>query len=271
MGLFKNLFQKNNDVPAFQPDVSEPETTELTIARQIAALLQCPVKELPQPEEPVDLEDIWEAYTEALHRGKTEGFTPVLLICDDLLLEMMEENLPEGQSHIEIPTQLDGKAWLDQQFAEWEAELRDSAPEGLEVLNEPPATQPEGIHRLLSLQMILRLREPIPILLAEIPTKKPWEVLAWVPFGGWNACPMPEDGMAVLKYWYEQYGAVPACIGHDTMELYVQKPVGDRKEAMTLARQQFAFCEDIVYQGMGSVPALAEELGLSTVWYFWWD
>lgn len=38
-----------------------------------------------------------------------------------------------------------------------------------------------------------------------------------------------------------------------------------------LAREQFAFCEDIVYQGVGSIPALAKGLEQSTVWYFWWD
>lgn len=260
MSFFKNLFHRN-EAPQLSP-MSEP-----TIAQQIAALLQCPVTELSQPEEPIDLEDIWDAYQEALERGKQQGFTPVLLICDDLLLETIEENLPEGKSHLEIPMQLDGKAWLEQQFTQWEADQRSNNPEGLQVLTEPGTA--EDSHRFLSLMM--HLGEQKPVLLAEIQTKNPWEVLAWIPFGGWNACPMPEDAMAVLKYWYEKHGAVPGCIGHDTLELYVPQPVGAGEPAMALAREQFLFCEDIVYQGVDSVPALAKGLEQSTVWYFWWD
>ncbi|MGN1403300.1 MAG: DUF4253 domain-containing protein [Ruminococcus sp.] len=263
MSFFKNLFQKDEE-----PQPFPAESPELTIARQIGAMLQCPVMELPQAEELIDLEDMWDAYLEALERGKQQGFTPVLIICDDLLLEMMEENLPEGQSHVEIPAQLDGKAWLEQMFTQWETELRSIAPEGLQVLTEPVPEKAEAAHRFLSLRM--NPLQQAPVLLAEIPTKNPWEVMAWVPFGGWNACPMPEDAMAVLKHWYEKYGAVPGCIGHDTLELYVLHPVGE-EAAMELAREQFMFCEDIVYQGVGSVPALAKGLEQSTVWYFWWD
>lgn len=263
MSFFKNLFQKDEET---QP--SPVESPELTIARQMGAMLQCPVTELPQAEEPIDLEDMWDAYQDALERGKQQGFTPVLIICDDLLLETIEENLPEGQSYVEIPAQLDGKAWLEQTFMQWETELRSNAPEGLQVLTEPAPAEAEATHRFLSLRM--NLLQQAPVLLAEIPTKNPWEVMAWVPFGGWNACPMPEDAMAVLKHWYEKYGAVPGCIGHDTLEMYVPQPVGN-EATVELAREQFAFCEDIVYQGVGSVPALAKGLEQSTVWYFWWD
>lgn len=270
MSFFKNLFHKNEEP---QPSPA-PETPELTIAQQIGDLLQCPVTELPQAEDPIDLEDMWDAYQEALEQGKQQGFTPVLIICDDLLLEMMEENLPEGQSHMEIPAQLDGKAWLEQMFTQWETDLRSNAPEGLQVLTEPSPAEVEATHRFLSLRMNLlkqMLQKQAPVLLAEIPTKNPWEVLAWIPFGGWNACPMPEEAMAVLKHWYEKYGAVPGCIGHDTLELYVPQPVGEGEAAMQLAQEQFMFCEDIVYQGVESVPALAKTLEQSTVWYFWWD
>lgn len=71
----------------------------------------------------------------------------------------------------------------------------------------------QGLHRFLSLQTASRLRKETPLYLAEIPTVNPWEVFAWLPFGGWNDCPDSEDMMAVFQYWYEKYGAVPACIG----------------------------------------------------------
>lgn len=264
MVFWKNVFQKK-EKPQTTP---ASEVSEQTIAQQIAALLQCPIKELPQPEEPIDLEDIWDTYQEALQRGKKQGFTPVLLICDDLLLEMIEENLSDEQSHIEIPTQLNGKTFLEKRFIEyWENMLSYGAnPE--EMLAKAQKT-PTGNHRLLSLRHTIGADTPI--FLAEIPTSNPWEALAWIPFGGWNECPMPEECIAVLQYWYETYGVVPACIGHDTLELYVPHPVTDAEKAITLAKEQYAFCNDIVDQGMGSIGVLAQELQHSTVWFFWWD
>ena len=47
----------------------------------------------------------------------------------------------------------------------------------------------------------------LPLLLVEIPVKNPWEVFAYLPFGGWNECPDTPELMAVTKYWFEQYGA----------------------------------------------------------------
>ena len=43
----------------------------------------------------------------------------------------------------------------------------------------------------------------IPLVLAEIPVQHPWEVFAYVPFGGWNECPSSQEHMAAAKYWYE--------------------------------------------------------------------
>ena len=49
-----------------------------------------------------------------------------------------------------------------------------------------------------------------PLILAKIPVKNPWEIFAYLPFGNWNDCPDTPDLMAAAKYWFEQYGAVPA-------------------------------------------------------------
>ncbi len=32
-------------------------------------------------------------------------------------------------------------------------------------------------------------KKSMELILAKIPTEKPWEIFAWVPFGGWNECP----------------------------------------------------------------------------------
>ena len=110
----------------------------------------------------------------------------------------------------------------------------------------------------------------IPLVLAELPAKNPWEVFAWTPFGGWNECPAPEEQVAVAKYWFEKYGAVPGVMTMDVLEYTVPAPVG-REAAMELAQEQYAFCPDIVDQGCGSVGLLADILSKSTTWFFWWD
>ena len=110
----------------------------------------------------------------------------------------------------------------------------------------------------------------IPLVLAEIPVKHPWEVFAWLPFGGWNECPANEEHMAVAQYWFEKYGAFPALMTHDVLEYSLPAPVS-RERAMEVAWEQFTYCSDIVEQGVGTVGRLADGLAKSSYWYFWWD
>ena len=110
----------------------------------------------------------------------------------------------------------------------------------------------------------------LPLILAEIPVEKPWQVFSYLPFGGWNECPDTPELMAMAKRWYEQYGAIPAVVTHDVLEFRLPRPV-DREAALALALEQYAWCSDIVEQGVGTIGALADTLARSTVWYFWWD
>ena len=107
--------------------------------------------------------------------------------------------------------------------------------------------------------------------LIKIPTDKPWEIFAWLPFGGWNACPYSSDMISVSRHWHEKYGAVPAAVTEDTLQFYLPKPVTEREEAMRLADEQYIVCQDIVDQGTGSVGSLAASLIDSSIWFFWWD
>ena len=110
----------------------------------------------------------------------------------------------------------------------------------------------------------------VPVVLAEIPVQNPWEIFAYLPFGGWNECPDTPDLMAAAKYWYEEYGAVPAVMTHDVLEFSVPKPVS-WEQAKKLAVEQYTFAPDIVDQGCERVSVLANILMDSTVWFFWWD
>ena len=115
-------------------------------------------------------------------------------------------------------------------------------------------------------------RKTMPLILAHIPVKHPWEVFAYLPFGGWNECPDTDELMAVTKYWFEQYGAVPAVMTHDVLEFDLPAPV-PQERAMEVAQEQYAFCPDVVDQGGedATVGALADTLRQSDKWYFWWD
>ena len=111
-----------------------------------------------------------------------------------------------------------------------------------------------------------------PLILAKIPVKKPWEIFAYLPFGQWNDCPDTPQLMAVSKYWYEKFGAVPVAMSHDELEFVLPKPV-DESVAMATALEHYGFCPDVIDQEPedATVGRLAEERRLSKVWYFWWD
>ena len=111
-----------------------------------------------------------------------------------------------------------------------------------------------------------------PLILAKIPVKSPWEIFAYLPFGNWNECPDTPELMAAAKYWFEQYGAVPAAMSHDELEFLLPAPVPEEK-AMDAAVELYGFCPDVFDQGPedATVGALADALWQSTVWYFWWD
>ena len=106
----------------------------------------------------------------------------------------------------------------------------------------------------------------------EVPTKNPWELVAYVPFGGWNECPEVEQMLAICKYWYQKYGAVPVTISHDVLEMAVPSPVV-ASDALELAKEHYAFTPDRVDQGTRTetLSEVAECLKVSKIWYFWWD
>jgi len=104
-----------------------------------------------------------------------------------------------------------------------------------------------------------------------LPTRTSWEVPAYLRWGGWNACPAAEVQCAVLRRWQERYGAELVGIDRDTINLRVARRPRDRAEALALARECYAYCQDTVDQGVGTIEALAATLMASDWWFFWWD
>ena len=78
--------------------------------------------------------------------------------------------------------------------------------------------------------------------------------------------------MAVAKYWYKRYGAVPAVVTHDVLEFELPQPVG-KEDARELAEEHYAFCSDTIDQALGglTLPMLGQMLDKTTNWYFCWE
>lgn len=109
------------------------------------------------------------------------------------------------------------------------------------------------------------------IYIAKVPTVKPYEVLAYIPVGGFNDCPPTKYHLAVAKKWYEAYGAVPCAVSYDIVQYYLADPVTDDAALEELKREQYIYCYDIVDQGVGSLENLKRSLNGSSIWFFWWD
>lgn len=211
---------------------------------------------------PLDItaESITDYYRSELEKGREFGFTPIIIPLEDNLEDYLEDNLEESESY-------DADNLPDAQ--EFFKSLEDEDTDKDDIRGE--MTKGDKNNALISVTDYSS-GEIAECAVIHLPTDKPWEAALLVPFGGWNECPAPEDMAAVLKYWYEQYGAVPAVITHDTLELVLPKPV-PKDKAFEVAREHFLFCPDRVFQSTrtGTIGELAGDLSVSTVWYFWWD
>ncbi|CAG7659071.1 DUF4253 domain-containing protein [Paenibacillus allorhizosphaerae] len=209
-----------------------------------------------------DAQGIMTKYHQALIQGENEGFTPLIIFPSEIMIEIVDimTDKYHRESIIAKANDIDAIELLKKLVVEAmpEEEEYDIAGEfSIDVQKND----------FISIENVGNQN----IIIAKIPTDKPWEVAAWIPMGGFNSCPLPEEQVAVFKYWYEKYGARPGLVTHDVWELLVEKPPKTQEESEFLAWEQFGFCGDIVWQGVGTVNSLAGSLINSTRWYFWWD
>ena len=263
----------------FDEDTLEPSD----VAQAIMEYLDCECTYFPSM---ADDDPIMSAYSYARRLGVREGFIPVLIKPDETLLECLVMNAdPENDADcyefdlktveeyrkkmLTTPIK-DGKAVLEELIGQRREEAEDDELDWEEeVLGEM-----EGGYDNCRFSSCWGLENHMtyPLILAKIPVKNSWEIFAYLPFGGWNECPNTPELMAVAKYWFEKYGAVPAAMSHDELEFLLPTPVS-QEQAMENAAEQYGFCPDIVVQEQDdpTVGNLADTLWQSTVWYFWWD
>lgn len=250
-------------------------------AEALMAYLDCECTYFPSM---ADDDPIMCAYEHAGKNAAHEGFVPMLIAVDETLWECLMLNSDpahEGdddhafdpdavaayrQSQLAAPLP-DGRMVLEDGMAERRAEAEDDSKDW----NTEVVGSMEGgfnNHRF-SGYWNSETDMTHPVILARIPVRHPWEVFAHLPFGNWNDCPDTPQLMAVARYWFEKFGAVPAVMTHDELDFALPKPIG-RELAVQTALEQYAFCPDMD-QNHESVGALADTLRQSKIWYFWWD
>ncbi len=229
---------------------------------------ECRFEALPDDIEP---DEVMKIYVRELENGKAAGYTPVIVVADDVFYNLINDRIKGGGG-----AQNYNRAYLSTDVSDGEEVLRRRYENAFfpDESEEMPEDEPFDVPSVKSFIGISKeeLFDGEKLLLVRLPTTEPWRIFAWIPFGGWNECPPDTEIMSVAKYWYDKYGAVPALLSRDTLQFYVAAPVTDGTVANELAKEQFSFSPDIVYQGgVGSIDTLARSILYSNVWFFWWD
>jgi len=207
------------------------------------------------------------AFHELRRQGQAQGFSP-LIISDDQVLARCYEILDGGERNPTATLQTAATVSVPQWFAErdeeegYEAEVEI----GIWPAEVAPQRTLEAVQTGFKTKTVRRT-----VYLVKLPTPNSWEIPAYLPFGGWNACPMPEEHVAIARQWHEHYGATIAATAGDTLEYFVERPPQDKGVAEQLAREHFLYCTDIVEQGVGTLRNLAATVLNAEYWFFWWD
>ncbi|MCI9059809.1 MAG: DUF4253 domain-containing protein [Lachnospiraceae bacterium] len=234
---------------------------------QIAESFQCQYQVFEKGSDPQLVE---QAYKAAFERGKEEGFYPAIFLLEEQSVEWLTEIVAEDYDRAEIISGCkdNGKEILEEYFQN-SMEYMEGIPSEEFLGNETEGETVSSFSGFISFHDGMLAADT---LLLEIPVKNPWEIIGYLPMGGWNECPGPEDMISICKYWYEKYGAVPAAFTSDVMEFYAPQGLNGT-DPMEAAKEHYSFCSDRVDQGTssGKLSELAAGLKGSTVWYFWWD
>ena len=269
---FSKITQKMiEDLESFQ---NPPQPAPSETAQKLMDYLNCPCEIFSGL---LDDDDLIYSYEQAFEQGKTDGYTPLLVVVDDILLEKVTMEVDEDSDMDFDSAKV--KAYREKIIQEAltldPAAVLKNLAEELSEDEKSDIGPVKGGDSLTHLEAFWDYDTKLTkeVILAKIPTRNPWELPVYVPMGGFNDCPGPEQQAAVMKYWYEKYGAIPSVVTYDVWEFVLPQPVADKDEALKLANEHYSFCYDRVeqYADDYTVGKLAHCLMQSTVWYFWWD
>ncbi len=95
------------------------------------------------------------------------------------------------------------------------------------------------------------------------------DAIGWQGAANYDADPF--DLSTILRSWEDRFDAYVVGLGPDTLVLAVARPPRDGTNAAAIAAEHFAFCPDIITQGVGTIRQYAPMLVNEPRWYFWWD
>lgn len=265
MALFGKKKEKINN--------AQPSET----ASKIMELISCPSELLIGANYTDD--DIFEIYKNALAEGRKSGFTPLIIIVSEYMLEFLLMN-KQSRDKKEMDSKAAREAIIEKSKSIDIAKLIKERYEYAVFMDDEnfsedaivgEITNGNQLNKFISVNDFMTRALHTELILAKVPDTDSCNLPAWIPMGGFNECPMPEQQVAFFRYWNKTFSVHPAVVGYDTWECYAENPPRNNNVALGLAKEQMAFCSDIVYQGMQTIGALADSLRDASVWYFWWD
>lgn len=192
--------------------------------------------------------------------SKASGLHPFIVGTDRELEELRAVINPPPDGGVEILAQaeaFDAATWL-----------AENSPKAKISWPRKAATQNNTFLSLYDLST-KQLKPEVNLVL--IKAARPSEVFAVLGYGDWNDCPAPHIHVALHKYWFKKFKSSLVTLQSDVVECFVGEPPSEKDDVSTLAREQYAYCYDIVEQGAGTLGKLASSLQASKYWYFWWD
>lgn len=250
------------------------EKKEVTL-EQASPIVQSIIKQAGYPyrifSSRISPQELMEQYEQAVEDGKKKGYVPVLVPEDEILDEYFGI-LYDDEYTVEKTLSLVGDNGREILTERLKGYVEDEDAGSFDMEEFVGEISGGGEIDILTGVLDFGSESVKETILFEVPTKNPWEAVVDLPFGGWNDCPLPEEMAAMCKYWYEKYGAVPAVITHDTLEMVLPKPVPE-EEAVETAKEHYAFCNDRVDQctQTGTLGEVADCIRQSKIWFFWWD
>lgn len=227
-------------------------------------------------------EEIMEKFEKYVEEGKEKGYFPVIVTVDETLLECLTMNVSEDDEFKIEDAREYRKKYISSVYSEGGKNIindlinirkEEAQDDDIDWEEEIIGEFEEDENNILNFPigfLNYRTNKPEELFIVKVPVKNPWEIFAWLPMGNWNECPTTSEHMAVSKYWFEKFGAVPISMTHDVVEYKVEKVITNKDIAMETAIEMYGYCPDID-QNFDSIGKYAGSLVNSSVWYFWWD
>jgi hypothetical protein len=114
--------------------------------------------------------------------------------------------------------------------------------------------------------------EPDPVLVALVPARNGWQLLAVLGYGDREYFPPAAEHSAILRHWHDRYGAELVCMTGTTAEMALTRPPRTRPDALAFAWEDASYCQNshAVY-AVDDLAGLAASLIDAEVVVAWWD